>query len=328
MNRSKGLAKSRNSVFVQDGFFDQAAALRGHFEDLVHAKNQSQPGRFVWDYFFVENQYEHLRTPAYHFFPPKVYRQFHQQLVQWGRENLGCHDISPPWLSLYLSGHRQNWHRDVPHGPWAFVYSLSPKSLKFQGGRTCLAKEELLNYWPHLLRETQGRHEGDVFFQEIEPKQNRLIVFDPQLPHAVSEVEGARNPTEGRLVIHGWFVQPRPYVRGGLSTASVQTILEDFLTRFFGKINECDEPLMGTLSWSLSILPSGNVKQVSLLTHTLRGLGSDKDIQSLLKSMARQMQDLRFRKSTKPSELVVPLIFESATSNTRPQGSVRRHRQD
>ncbi len=303
------------SVFVKDQFFSQAQSLRSHFQGLMGGEGQGQPRRFVWDYFFVENQYQHLRTPAYHFFPSAIYRQFHESLVQWGRENLGCHDVSPPWLSLYLDGHRQNWHRDVPHGPWAFVYSLSPQKISFRGGKTCLAKEDLLNYWPSLMKEsatTSKGHEGDTFFHEISPKFNRLIVFDPRVPHSVSEVSGAENPLEGRLVIHGWFVQPRPYVRGGLQTRSVQKILENFLADIFGDMEEIE--LMGTLSWSLKIDPSGQVQHVRLLTNTLRENGSAEAVPVLIRRLKNQFLQLRFRASKKASELVVPLIFESAES--------------
>lgn len=53
---------------------------------------------------------------------------------------------------------------------------------------------------------------------------NQLTVDDPRFPHGVTEVKGTRDPLKARLVIHGWFVEPRPYVVGGLSTAQVQSI--------------------------------------------------------------------------------------------------------
>jgi len=44
-------------------------------------------------------------------------------------------------------------------------------------------------------------------------------VFDPRIPHGVRTVTGTHDPREGRLVIHGWFVQPRPFIRGPLDGA-------------------------------------------------------------------------------------------------------------
>ena len=46
-------------------------------------------------------------------------------------------------------------------------------------------------------------------------------VFDPRIPHGVRQVTGTHDPREGRLVIHGWFVQPRPFVRGPLPTRAL-----------------------------------------------------------------------------------------------------------
>src|SRR5262245_34836893 len=115
----------RSSFLTLPRFSPEAAALRSHFEKRFANPLQPSSDRFVWDYWHVPEQYQALRTPAYAYFPKELYRRFHERLVHWGRETLGCHDVSPPWLSLYLEGGFQNWHGDVPHGPWAFVYSLT-----------------------------------------------------------------------------------------------------------------------------------------------------------------------------------------------------------
>src|SRR5206468_4646827 len=105
-----------------DGFSPLADELRAVFEDRFGDSRGGDGSRFVWDFWYVPGQYRLVRTPAYHYFPSRLYRDFHSSLVQWGRENLGCHDISPPWLSYYVDGCRQDLHADVPHGPWAFVF--------------------------------------------------------------------------------------------------------------------------------------------------------------------------------------------------------------
>ena len=132
-------------------FFSQSKKLRAEFEKNFENPRETDSKRFVWDYWFFEDQYHLIRTPAFHYFSKKLYTDFHSSLVQWGRENLGCHDISPPWLSYYVDGCYQNLHSDVPHGPWAFVYSLTPStgklSNKFKGGETLLLKPKTLNYW-------------------------------------------------------------------------------------------------------------------------------------------------------------------------------------
>ena len=108
-----------------DGFAPEAKALRATFDERFAEPRSTRGDRFVWDWWHVPGQYTALRTPAWTYFPKKVYEAFHRRLVEWGRKTLGCHDISPPWLSLYIDGCRQELHGDLPHGPWAFVYSLT-----------------------------------------------------------------------------------------------------------------------------------------------------------------------------------------------------------
>src|SRR4051812_6733050 len=85
-------------------FSPHAPDLRRHFEERFRDPRRATPDRFVWDYWHIKDQYTFLRTPAFQFFPSRMYRRFHTQLVLWGRENLGCHDISPTWLSCYVNG--------------------------------------------------------------------------------------------------------------------------------------------------------------------------------------------------------------------------------
>ncbi len=42
----------------------------------------------------------------------------------------------------------QELHTDAPHGPWAFVLSLTPEPRAFAGGETLLMRPRVLNYWP------------------------------------------------------------------------------------------------------------------------------------------------------------------------------------
>src|ERR1044071_6769412 len=125
------------SVIIVDRFAPEIAALRAVFDDRFAEPRSTRADRFVWDYWHVPGQYTALRTPAWTYFPARVYAAFHRRLVAWGREVLGCHDISPPWLSLYVDRCRQELHGDLPHGPWAFVLSLTHwRERVFRGGET------------------------------------------------------------------------------------------------------------------------------------------------------------------------------------------------
>ncbi len=48
----------------------------------------------------------------------------------------------------------------------------------------------------------------------VEPRFNRLTVFDGRYPHGVRPVEGTRDPLKARLVLHGWYTDPTPFFEG------------------------------------------------------------------------------------------------------------------
>ena len=85
-----------------DRFYPKAKTLRSVFDKRFEDPLSAHADRFVWDYWHVPNEYTNLRTPAYHYFPKAIYEPFHRYLVEYGRTQLGCHDVSPPWLSLYV----------------------------------------------------------------------------------------------------------------------------------------------------------------------------------------------------------------------------------
>lgn len=298
-----------NHILIQNQFFSEAKTLRNHFEDNFSVHKDTSSQRFVWDYWYVKNQYQFLRTPAWHYFPKKVYEQFHTQLVQWGREVLGCHDVSPPWLSYYVEGMEQKVHSDVPHGPWAWVYSLSPRKRKFSGGETFIYKPEVLNYWSNFLEETD--REQNAYLDLISPDFNKLIVFDPRFPHGVTPLRGTSDPLEGRLVIHGWFVEPRPYVVGALTTNQVQSVLEPAIHGLSDFLAEAGD-FHGTMSFRISISKSGRVEQFKWLTNTVMGLQShEAQVTALNKWTRKQFSQLKFAARTGTSQITVPVLFRA-----------------
>ncbi len=293
-----------------DSFFSEAKALRAHFEERFRDPREARSDRFVWDYWHVPNQYTALRTPAYHFFPKKVYDTFHNELVWWGRRNLGCHDISPPWMSCYLDGFGQELHGDLPHGPWAFVYSLTPwTKRKFTGGETVLLKQDILEYWQGF-QSARGLERGDII-EEVPAKFNRLTVFDPRIPHGVKTVKGVNDLLEGRLVIHGWFVQPRPFIEGPLTSKDLQRVIDDLSGELGQALNDGID-LQGMLSLKLSVEASGKISKVETLTNSLKSADGDRALESaLVKHIATWLRHASFRKQKAPSKVTLPLVFES-----------------
>lgn len=297
-----------NYYLIKKNFYSKAKQLRNEFDLQFENPRNTNSKRFVWDYWYIKNQYNAIRTPAMYYFSKKLYVDFHSYLVQWGREYLGCHDISPPWISYYVDGCFQNLHSDVPHGPWAFVYSLTKNVHKFEGGETFILKPEVLNYWNHF-NDSHDR-ESNSFLQKIPSPFNQLTVFDPRFPHGVTEVKGTRDPMDSRLVIHGWFVEPRPYVVGGLSTSKVQKSLEPAFYEL-NSILEQLNALNGTVSLRMEVSKTGQVRQIKTLTNTLISLDQfSKDEVKLQKELVKIFGHLKFSNASKESKITIPLMFK------------------
>ncbi len=296
------------NYFTHKNFYKDFKNLRQEFVDHFNEPKNTHAKRFVWDFWYDHDQYRLVRTPAYHYFSKKNYQNFHSYLVQWGRENLGCHDISPPWLSYYVDGCFQNIHSDVPHGPWAFVYSLTPNKPNFSGGETFILKPQTLNYWTHFSNNKD--YERNNYIDLIAPQMNQLVVFDPRFPHGVTEVKGVVDPIESRLVMHGWFVNPRPYVVGGLSTSQAQKVIAPEL-KYLGQVLQQIGLLNGTLSIRLAISNAGVVTNYRVLTNTLISVSqNENEIKYFSRELKKLFENIIFPRSKTTSMITIPLIFK------------------
>lgn len=293
---------------IVDRFAPEARALRDTFDERFADPRSTRGDRFVWDWWHVPGQYTALRTPAWTYFPRRLYESFHRRLVAWGREALGCHDISPPWLSLYIDGCRQELHGDLPHGPFAFVYSLTHwQKRSFTGGETLLLRDEVLDFW-HDFRSERGVEEKELV-RAIEPRFDRLTVFDPRIPHGVRGVSGTRDPREGRLVIHGWFVQPRPFVRGPLRTSTLTSRVHDLTARLGSWLGEL--PVAGVLALAFEVDRRGAVKRLRLLSDTTRvPLAFEPERSKLVRRIRAAAARWTFGAQRAPSHVTLPIVFE------------------
>ncbi|HEY5921829.1 MAG TPA: hypothetical protein VIV11_09180 [Kofleriaceae bacterium] len=296
------------TVVIVDRFAPEARALRSTFDERFAEPRSTRADRFVWDWWHVPGQYTALRTPAWTYFPRRIYESFHRRLVAWGRETLGCHDISPPWLSLYIDGCRQELHGDLPHGPFAFVYSLTNwRARKFAGGETLMLRDEVLDFW-HDFRSVRAVEESELL-RAIEPRFDRLTVFDPRVPHGVRPVTGTRDPREGRLVIHGWFVQPRPFVRGPLSVRALSSRVAELADQVGAWLD--DMPLAGVVALAFTVDRRGSVQAVRVLSDTTRVPRVDERGRTrLVRRMRQSVAGWRFGKQRAPSHVTLPIVFE------------------
>ena len=296
------------SVIIVDRFAPEASGLRAVFDSRFAAPREAHSERFVWDYWHVPGQYTALRTPAWTYFPRKLYGQVHNRLVAWGRGHLGCHDISPPWLSLYVEGCRQELHGDLPHGPWAFVLSLTRWAGRtFRGGETMLVRDEVLDFWQDFASVRAVEH-GELI-RTVAPRFARLTVFDPRIPHGVRPVTGTHDPREGRLVIHGWFVQPRPFISGALPPRALAARIAE-LTEPLGAWLD-GLPVAGLVSVAFSVDRRGGVAGLRVLSDTTRVPRADEPARKrLVRRIREAIAAWRFGPQRAPSRVTLPLVFE------------------
>jgi hypothetical protein len=297
-----------HSLIIINRFAREARALRAVFDARFAAPREAHGERFVWDYWHVPDQYTALRTPAWTYFPRRLYAQFHNRLVAWGRAHLGCHDISPPWLSLYIEGCRQELHGDLPHGPWAFVVSLTHwRGRVFRGGETLLVRDQVLDFWHDFASVRAVEH--DELIRTVAPEFARLTVFDPRIPHGVRTVTGTHDPREGRLVIHGWFVQPRPFVRGVLPVrvlASRISALTDPLGAWLGGL-----PIAGLISFAFDVDRRGHVRELRVLSDTTRvPRAGERARKALVRRIRDAIAGWTFGSQRSASRVTLPLVFE------------------
>ena len=294
------------SYQIVERFAPEAAQLRAIFDERFEEPRRARDDRFVWDWWHVPGQYTHLRTPAWTYFPPRLYAAFHRRLVAWGREVLGCHDVSPPWLSCYVDGCGQQLHGDLPHGPFAFVLSLT-RARAFTGGETLMLRDEVLDFWDDF-RSVRAVEEPDLV-HAIEPRFNRLVVFDPRIPHGVREVRGTRDPRSGRLVIHGWFVQPRPFVVGPLRASVLASRVEELLGELPALLG--DLPLAGLVSLAFDVTRTGGVARPRVLADTTRvSRPFERERRRVVAKLVAATRAWRFGAQRGVSRVTLPLVFE------------------
>lgn len=229
-------------------------------------------------------QYSMLRTPASEYFPPELFEKLCVQLAEVGRTRLGCDAFTPPWLALYTDGMEMNWHTDAPHGPWAFVLSLTPSEAHareasdtpawFHGGETEIMRPQRLDYWRNF-NGSRGLEFDDLLERYDPTPFGRLLCFDGRLPHRVSRVQGTRDPRRGRLVLTGWFSEPRTRAEGGLSDGEVlvphaQEALDEALQRAFDASDSCElGRVVGFLALKIHVDKDGSVRSVGALCDSL-----------------------------------------------------------
>lgn len=290
-------------------FFDDALKMRHEFEARFNDPKKTTKDRFVWDYWHVEDQYTLIRSEAESIFTKNSFQSFSQTLIEFGQKYLGCDGITPPWISYYVDGCKQELHADVPHGPWAYVYSLTPWTKReFTGGETILLKPSTLDYWNHY--EQMGGIEMKQLTTKIPANFNQLLVFDPRIPHGVTQVRGVQDPLKARVVIHGWFTNPRPIIHGGLGEKKTTKVLNEMIYEM-EPIFDRYSSMTGTLTLRIEISPKGQIDRLYFLTNTLISLEKGISPIKLLNEIESFLKKKAFPKAKSRTEITLPFLFQS-----------------
>lgn len=185
-----------NRFLIIDDFLSKESALSlradidAHFAD----SDRHGPDQQIWNYWYVPDSYTYLRTSPEKIIAKAKIDGFMKALGRWSAVNLGFAKATWPNLSLYIPGCSQVLHNDSTNGRMGYVYSLTRNERKTIGGETIVMEDKDL-FRAYLDRPAAGLG----LFDRIEPRFNRLVLFDDRVPHAVQRVEGSMDPVRGTL---------------------------------------------------------------------------------------------------------------------------------
>jgi len=277
---------------------EMRAAIDRHFANPYQQTAEHQ----VWNYWFVPDMYTFLRTAPDKVVGRALLDRFHGALTSWAWNVLGLGNVTYPYLSLYVDGCQQSIHNDATNGRFGYVYSLTWDQRETRGGETIVYHEGDL-YRTSLTTMTGGR--GGLY-EMIEPRFNRLAIFDDRMPHGVNRIEGSMNPVHGRLVLHGHISETGPGVRGPLTPQQVGTLVEqaanEALSRFEMK---CDPH--GPLVVRVVVQPDGSVEQAWPVLDRL-AFPDGVSTEGMAEAVVEAVRAVRFPAADAPTDAVVPIM--------------------
>jgi hypothetical protein len=175
------------------------------------------------------------------------------------------------------------------------------------GGET-LVRREADPFRANLTQPQAGRG----FYETIEPRFNRLLIFDDRLPHAVERLEGAMDPVEGRLVLHGHVSEGGPIVEGALPAESVSGPINDVLRRFREEAAAAVGLYHGPLVLRLRIAQAGSVAGCDvLLDRVLHPDPGHADWDGVRDRLVERFRKTKFPTAGAETMLTQPIAFGS-----------------
>ena len=293
---------------VHPDFFPEAEALRTEFDAYFARPYEHTAERHeIWNYWYVPSLYTYLRTTPDRLFSKELLLRFTAHLKRFARETYGFTRVYHPFLSVYVAGCRQSFHNDSKNGRLGYVYSITRwNERNFQGGETVIMSEQSYFGTDRLLRPLAGTD-----LHTLVPSQfNQMLVFDDRLPHAVQRIEGTMEPTKGRVVLHGHFVEGPPAVEGALATTQVDETLRAVGADIGAFVGEVGRGLAGAVNLRLTIAPDGAVQTIATLFDRLLPFqGGAAEPEQAVKGVAQFFEALQFPAAAGESRLTVSVPF-------------------
>ena len=306
-------ATASQPIRIVDGFLPGRLAMAMRRDIDAHFANPQAHQRAthqVWNYWFVPELYTYLRTDADRVIGRDNISAFQASLREWSTSCLGMADVTPPYLSLYVAGCRQGWHNDARNGRFAFVYSLTRNERRTTGGETLILHEGD-PFRDHLITATAGRG----LYETVEPRFNRLVIFDDRLPHAVERVDGSMDPVEGRFVLHGHLREGSAIIAGALPAAAATSQLNGTLAKFGTELAATIALYAGPLVFRLTINTAGSVETCEIIVdrviHPDPGHVGWEEVRG---NLASRLSALKFPAAKGRSVLIQPVLFGGSLS--------------
>jgi Rps23 Pro-64 3,4-dihydroxylase Tpa1-like proline 4-hydroxylase len=295
-------------VVYTDNFLptDLAEALRADIDAHFAKAGAHRPETHqVWNYWFIPDLYTYLRTSPEKIFAADRFQRFMQILQAWSLESLGLGNVSRPYLSLYVPGCKQGWHNDSGNGRFAFVYSLTRDERLTTGGQTLVMREG-----DGLRRNLTRPAAGNGFYESVEPRFNRLVIFDDRVPHGVERVDGSMDPVEGRFVLHGHISESGPAVKGGLPLPMVENVIARAVDTFIAEAAHALAPYHGPMTLRLTIDAAGEVQACDvLIDRVVQRNPDDTGWEPLREHLLVRLEALRFPPASGETAVILPVTF-------------------
>jgi hypothetical protein len=111
------------------------------------------------------------------------------------------------------------------------------------------------------------------------------------------------------VVVHGWFVSPRPFVEGVLDPGELGPRIGALSDAILPQARRL--PVAGLLSLAFRVTPAGAVREARVLSDTTRAPpGAERERRRLVSSVRAHVAAWRFPRRRTPSRVTLPLVFE------------------